>query len=132
MRKLLYILIIAVLSTAPAFADGGHGRGGHSSGHGAGHGGTGRGGGWFLPALIGGAIVYDLTYPYPNYVQPYPVYAPPPVYIQTAPVYAQPVPDYASTPSVPLWYFCTSSNAYYPYVTSCPSGWQAVPATPPR
>jgi len=70
MRKLLYISILTVLSISPAFSDGGHGHGGHSSGHGAGHGGNGRGGVWVLPALIGSTIVYDLTYPYTGYVQP--------------------------------------------------------------
>lgn len=120
MKKILLITFIAMLSASPAYAEGGHGRG-----HG-GHGG-GWGGGWIIPALIGSAIVYDLSYPYP-------VYGPPPVYVQPAPVYSQPAPVYAPSvppPAVPLWYFCAASNGYYPYVSSCPSGWQAVPVTPP-
>lgn len=124
MKKLLSIAFIAMLSIAPAYAEGGHG--GRYVGHGGGHGGY-WGGGWIVPALIGGAIAYDLTYPYP-------VYDPYPVYIQPAPVYSQPAPVYApsvSPPLVPMWYFCAASNGYYPYVSSCPSGWQAVPATPP-
>jgi hypothetical protein len=28
------------------------------------------------------------------------------------------------------WYFCQSAEAYYPYVTECPSGWMLV--LPPR
>lgn len=107
MKKLL-IIFLTLLSTTPAYADGGHG-GGYVHG-----GGYGYGGAWIFPALIGGAIVYGLTQPQTVYVQPGPVYAP-----GIAP------------PSVQYWYFCAAANAYYPYVQSCPSGWQAVPATPP-
>ena len=81
-----------------------------------------------FPALIGGVIAYDLTYPRTVYTQPYPVYEQPyPVYAQSAPVYA---PNVAPQP-VQYWYFCAAANAYYPYAPSCPSGWQAVPTTPP-
>ena len=121
--KRLLIAIIALLLIGPAYADGGHG---HGWGRG---GGWGWGGGWIAPALIGGAIAYDLTYPYPAYVQPYPVYT------QPYPVYVQPDQEYApaiAAPAAPSWYFCAASNAYYPYVSSCPSGWELVPATPPH
>src|ERR1039457_278651 len=114
MKKLL-IIFLAILSTTPAYADGDHGRGG-----GRGGGGWGWGGGWIFPALIGGALVYDLT-------QPQTVVQPQTIYIQPAPVYA---PGVAPS-SVQYWYFWAAANAYYPYVNSCPSGWQAVPATPP-
>ena len=127
MKKLLYFVLIAILSIAPAYSEEGHGHG--HGGH-EGHGG-GWGGGWIIPALIGSAIIYDLTNPYPVYSQPYP---PPRVYVQPAPVYVQPAPVYAQrvpAPSVPSWYFCAAANGYYPYVTSCPSGWQTVPASPP-
>ena len=129
LSKRAILAFIALLATAPAYAQGWHGRGGW---HGGGHGWY-RGGGWGVPAIIGGAIIYDLSDPFPVYSQPYPVYIPPPVYTQP-PVYVQTAPAYApSAPlQAPMWYFCTSSNAYYPYVTSCPSGWQPVPATPPR
>jgi hypothetical protein len=112
----LFIAFLAILSTTPAYAEGGHG-GGHGGGGGRG-GGWGWGGSWIFPALIGGAIVYDLTQPQTVYVQPAPPYAP---------GYA---PSVAPS-SVPYWYFCAAANAYYPYVSSCPSGWQAVLATPP-
>jgi len=29
------------------------------------------------------------------------------------------------------WYYCENAKGYYPYVRECPSGWQAVPQTPP-
>jgi hypothetical protein len=48
--------------------------------------------------------------------------APPPVVVQEAP----PAGAAAAT-----WYYCNSPHGYYPYVTSCPGGWSAVPATPP-
>jgi len=119
MKKILLLVLLALFSVAPAYAEGGHGfghgHGGHEWGHG---GGWGWGGGWVAPALVGGLIVYDVTRPYPDYVQPYPVYA------QPAPVVA--------APAVQSWYYCTEANAYYPYVASCPSAWKVVPATPPR
>jgi hypothetical protein len=130
MKKILFIAFLAIISTAPAYAaDRGHGGGGGGWGRGGGWaGGWGWGGGWIGPALIGGAIAYDLSYPYYPYY-PYPVYQQPyPVYTQPAPVYA---PSVAPS-SVQYWYFCAAANGYYPYVPSCPSGWQAVPTTPPR
>jgi hypothetical protein len=44
-----------------------------------------------------------------------------------------PVPAPAPAPQQNLgtWYFCTSANAYYPYVKSCPEGWKPVPASAP-
>lgn len=114
MKKILVFTFLAILSAAPAYADGGHG-GGHYGGWGRG-GGWGWGDNWIIPALIGGAVVYDLSRPQTVYVQPAPPYAP---------------PDVAPSP-VPYWYFCAAANAYYPYVASCPGGWRAVPAIPPR
>jgi Ni/Co efflux regulator RcnB len=40
-------------------------------------------------------------------------------------------PGTAAEAPAPTWYYCASSRAYYPNVTQCPEGWQAVPATPP-
>ena len=69
MKKLL-IVFLAILSTTPAYAEGDHGRGGGRGG------GWGWEGGWIFPALIGGAVIYDLTQPQTVYVQPAPPYAP--------------------------------------------------------
>ncbi len=114
MKKLLLVSFLAIVSATPALAQGGHGWG-----H---HGGWGWRGDWIFPALITSAILYDVTRP-PLYVQPVPVYAP--TYVQSA------APEAAAAPATGDWYFCAGANAYYPYVRSCPGGWQAVPATPP-
>jgi len=121
MKKILLIALLAILSTTPAYADG-------RDGHGGGRGGGGEGW-WIIPALIGGALIYDLTRPQPVYVQPAPVY------VEPAPVYAPSnspgnAPDVASS-SVQYWYFCAAANGYYPYVRSCPNGWESVPTIPP-
>jgi hypothetical protein len=61
------------------------------------------------------------------YYYPY-AYAPP-VVVQPAPVYVQ--PSYAHVPVQPdYWYFCRAANAYYPYVSSCPGGWETVTPQP--
>jgi hypothetical protein len=118
MKKLL-IVILAILSITPAYAE--HGWGWR--------------GGWIAPAVVGGVVVYDMTYPYRYpYAYPYPVYEPPyPVYTQPYPVYVQPAPVPAQPqPSAQPWYYCASAKGYYPYVPNCPEGWQSVPAQPPQ
>ena len=72
--------------------------------------------------------------PGPWFWGPYPYYYayPPPVYVEPPPAVIM-VPQQAQ-PQVqqpPTWYYCAEAKAYYPYVQSCPNGWQAVPATPP-
>lgn len=73
-------------------------------------------------------MVYELSQPRTVYAQPAPVYVEPQPQVIYVPV-GQParVQD-AATQS---WYFCAAANGYYPYVRSCPGGWQAVPTTPP-
>jgi hypothetical protein len=58
---------------------------------------------------------------------PYTYPAPPPVVVQQAPVMQAP-----TQPPV-YWYYCPSSQGYYPYVQHCPSSWLQVvpPAAPP-
>lgn len=58
------------------------------------------------------------VYPYP------PVYTAPPVIVQPSAPTGPPPAQY--------WYYCHEPSGYYPYVTHCPGGWQAVPATPPK
>lgn len=73
--------------------------------------------------------VYPYPDPYPDpYLAPYP---PSVVVIEPPPVYVQPLPPApASPPPAQFWYYCEAVGGYYPYVPSCPSGWQTVPATP--
>lgn len=34
----------------------------------------------------------------------------------------------APPPPRPMWYYCDSAQAYYPYIGFCPEGWRMVPA----
>ena len=37
--------------------------------------------------------------------------------------------DYTQPYSSQTWYYCSDPSGYYPYVTQCNTGWQAVPAS---
>jgi len=66
----------------------------------------------------------------PYYYAPPPVvYYPPPVYYAPPPVvYAPPPPPTPVAPQAQTWYYCDNPQGYYPYVSSCTSGWRQVPA----
>jgi len=65
-------------------------------------------------------------YFYPSPVYPYPSpWEPPPTALVSPPVGVAPL-----APPTPYWYYCESSNGYYPYVPTCPGGWAQRPATP--
>src|SRR6516164_6497405 len=36
--------------------------------------------------------------------------------------------DYSQSYASQAWYYCSDPAGYYPYVTQCNTGWQAVPA----
>jgi hypothetical protein len=56
---------------------------------------------------------------------PYYPYDPPAVVVtQPSPVVQVPAPPM-------YWYYCRQSNAYYPYVADCASGWEQVSPQPP-
>src|SRR4051812_25498436 len=41
------------------------------------------------------------------------------------------VPLSPPAPNDPYWYYCRAANAYYPYINSCPGGWERyLPGTP--
>jgi hypothetical protein len=67
-------------------------------------------------------------YPFPAYYPPavVTVPAPPTTYVQQG--YAQ--QNSAAASSTPSWYYCDASQAYYPYVKECSSGWQRVAPQP--
>jgi len=67
------------------------------------------------------------------YFYPRPVYPYPNPYIPYIVVEEHPAEDIGpdEPPPAQNWYFCASADGYYPYVPSCPEGWQVVPSTPP-
>ena len=90
---------------------------------------TWRGGHW-THARHGGRLGWwwvagGLWYFYPAPIYPYPSPWEPPSVALAAPATAVP----AMAPAQ-YWYYCAASRNYYPYVASCPGGWQQVPATP--
>jgi len=119
----LAVLVMTLLSSGTAFADGYHG-GGHFRGSVV-IGGPFWGPSWYYPG-------YYPPY-YPNYYPYYdPYYYPPAVSVpSTPPAYIE--QDESTEPSAPsgVWYYCPETKAYYPYVRKCPGGWQTVPAEPP-
>ncbi len=75
---------------------------------------------------IGINIGVPLYWPPPYYYAPPPVYYPAPVIVQSPPpVFTPPAP-----PAEAWWYYCAESRTYYPYVQSCPGGWQRVSPVP--
>jgi hypothetical protein len=75
----------------------------------------------------------------PYYYAPYypPLYYPPAYYPYYPPAVQAPSPPaYIEQQEAPRndaqawWYFCAESKAYYPYVKSCPGGWQRVSPRP--
>lgn len=70
---------------------------------------------------VGGPLWWPGMYGYP-YVVERPIVIQPPA----EPFVLQP----SATQQSQSWYYCREAQMYYPYVTSCPSAWQEVPATP--
>ncbi|MGO9445526.1 MAG: hypothetical protein ACLPXB_12205 [Thiobacillaceae bacterium] len=75
---------------------------------------------YFYPAPV---------YPYPDPYIPPVLVSQPPVVVTQSQVDVMPPPPPAA-PASQSWYFCDSSQGYYPYVQSCAEGWRPVPATP--
>lgn len=71
------------------------------------------------------------VYPYPLVVAPVmyelPVAVEQPVIVQPPVVYERPAPRFQPQ-TVQSWYYCDNPPGYSPYITSCASGWRAVPA----
>jgi len=80
-------------------------------------------------------VAAGVWYFYPAPVYPYPdPYTPPVVVIDQPPRVVAPQPIVQAQPQqMPqTWYYCSSAKGYYPYVPSCPEGWQTVPAQAPQ
>ena len=90
--------------------------------------------GWHNGHLGWWWVVGGLWYFYPEPVYPYPdPYRPPIVILPPAEESAPPAATLiAPEPTRPVWYYCESARAYYPYVATCPLGWKSVPAVPPQ
>ncbi|MDN0074010.1 hypothetical protein QU481_03785 [Crenobacter sp. SG2303] len=69
--------------------------------------------------------------PYPYYPPPY-YYPPPAVVVTTPPVYVQQQDAPSEPGSSNYWYYCNNPQGYYPYVKTCPAGWQQVTPQPPQ
>jgi hypothetical protein len=119
---LMACVMVATSLSGAAWADrGGHFGGGHGGGYGY-HGGHHYGGlGWVPGLVLGSALVWAATRP------PAVVYQEP---VRTV-IVQEPEPLVVAPPvSNQWWYYCRSAGAYYPYVTSCSTGWERVAATP--
>jgi len=95
-----------------------------------------RGGKWHYRRYNGQIgwwwVVGGLSYLYTQPVYPYPDrYLAPTVVTRPAPTYSPPAAVVAPAVASQSWYYCESSDSYYPYTSTCPEGWQTVPATPP-
>jgi hypothetical protein len=123
MKKLAVISLVAgallLTTAAPSMAW----RGGHW------HGGGTR---VFVGVGVGPVWGYPYWgYPYYYYPPPYYSYGPPAVVVQQPSTYVQQdtvqgAPAQAPQPQA-YWYFCASSQAYYPSVQSCSEPWVKVP-----
>ena len=108
---------------------------GHAYGHGHNHGPNVRIGFSFGSPIYAPRYFPAPSYTYPAYIVPVPVFVYPPAVIRhsSLPVYVErDIAQVAPTPSRTQsdWYYCASSQTYYPYAKECPDGWQRVPAQP--
>src|SRR5262245_47973786 len=81
--------------------------------------------------VVGVGVGFPLWYPAPWY------YAPPPPYYYPVPAVVTGPTTYIerqdiAPASADSWYYCEQSRGYYPYVKTCPGGWQKVPPVPPQ
>ena len=74
-----------------------------------------------VAARLVGPAVPVLVRSAPFVVAPAPVVVAPPPVVESPPVFVE------QGPAQSYWYFCQSSQAYYPNVQSCPEAWVKVP-----
>jgi hypothetical protein len=107
------LCVTALSQPNPAYAGGFHGGGGGF--HGGGFDGGGFDGGGFDGGRFHGGRFHDnrvffgggFGFPWLGYYQYY---------------------DYSQPYASQTWYYCSDPAGYYPNVTQCNTGWQAVPA----
>lgn len=134
-RPLWLIVLLPLLITSQALAARGGGRGGHGAGHAAHSRPSGQG--HFFPGRFTGSIAAPFFWAaYPIYPYYSPLAYPP---VGVVPVPPAPLPVDAQAPlqttesAAGYWYFCPSSQTYFPYVQQCAEPWQqmAPQPTPP-
>ena len=134
------MLLGAVVASDALAARGGGRSGGRGGGHWGSHSGQvgahrghHAGGGHFVPRFRTSVFIgVPLFAPFYFYRPPPPYffYYPEPVLAPSVPAYIEQYPG-QTAPQSSYWYYCASSNAYYPYVKDCPEGWQEVAPQPP-
>jgi hypothetical protein len=112
---ILGLMLLCAAATGPAWADGR----GHRHHH---HHGSRVGVGVYFGVPLG----YHWYGP-PSYYYRYPQT----VIVQPEPVYIERAAPQAAAPAEAVWYYCSASRTYYPYVKDCPGGWERVVPTPP-
>ena len=128
------LTLVTAVAADTALAGGGRRHGGSRVVVGVGFGfgypfGFGYGYGWGYP--------WGYGYPYPYYYPYYPAYYPAPVAMQPQPARYIELPQAQPQTQQPemqqptgYWYFCPTTQAYYPYVRECTVGWQRVAPQP--
>lgn len=129
----LALALLLVGATVTPSADAG-GRHGHSRGHGHhGHHHSRISLGFAIGAPLAAGVYWSIARPHMHYHH---VYTPPRVIVvPAAPItyIEQGVAPAGVAAAQAWWYWCAGSNAYHPYVSECPGGWQRVaPQAPPR
>ena len=81
-------------------------------------------------SVIVGPVWSPYWFPPPWYYQPPILIAPPPP--PPPPIYIEQVAPRSAAPSADYWYYCKSTQAYYPAVAECADGWLAVLPQPEK
>ncbi len=112
----LLLALAGMAASGPALAQG-HGYRGHGYSHG--------------PSVRFGFSIGGPIYPYWGYPRPYYYYPPAVVAVPAPPTtYIEQGPGAGEPEASSYWYYCRDTQAYYPYVKSCPGGWQRVTPQP--
>lgn len=125
----LVVMMLVGLASGAVLADHGH-FGGHSGGRFGGHfdGHFGHHHDGHFGVFVGAPLFWGWDYwDYPPYY-----YYPPNVAVESSPpVYIEQGSGAAPYGEGGYWYYCPEKQSYYPYVRTCPSGWQRVAPEPP-
>ena len=92
----------------------------------------GRGHRYYRDSRVGVGVYFGVPLGYHWYGPPSYYYYPYPqtVIVRPEPVYIERAAPQAA-PAEAVWYYCSASRTYYPYVKECPGGWERIVPTPP-